>query len=56
MGIPTLIVDMDPQGNATSCLGLERKPGFGIYEPLLNGTDLASRVASSGRSNLDCPL
>jgi chromosome partitioning protein len=52
MGVPTLIVDMDPQGNATSCLGLERMPGFGIYEPLLNGTDLASRVVSSGRSNL----
>ena len=52
MGVPTLIVDMDPQGNATSCLGLERKSGYGIYEPLLNGTDLASRVVSSGRSNL----
>jgi chromosome partitioning protein len=52
MGVPTLIVDMDPQGNATSCLGLKRMPGFGIYEPLLNGTDLASRVISSERSNL----
>ena len=25
-GLPTLIVDMDPQANATSCLGLEKKP------------------------------
>ena len=24
MGIPTLIVDMDPQANATSCLGMEK--------------------------------
>lgn len=52
MGVPTLIVDMDPQGNATSCLGLEKKPGFGIYEPLLNGTSLSSRVISSRRRNL----
>ena len=26
-GIPTLIVDMDPQGNATSSLGLEKNRG-----------------------------
>ena len=52
MGVPTLIVDMDPQANATSCLGLEKRSGFGIYEPLLNGTNLASRVISSRRKNL----
>jgi len=52
MGIPTLLVDMDPQGNATSCLGLEKQPGGGIYEPLLNGEDLAGRVKSSRRGNL----
>lgn len=50
--IPTLLVDMDPQGNATSCLGLEKKAGGGIYEPLLDGSDLSARVKSSGRSNL----
>ena len=50
--IPTLLVDMDPQGNATSCLGLEKKKGAGIYEPLLGGSDLSSRVKSSGRKNL----
>ena len=52
MGVPTLIIDMDPQGNATSCLGLAKKAGCGIYEPLLQGTDVASRVISSQRSNL----
>lgn len=50
--IPTLLVDMDPQGNATSCLGLEKRAGGGIYEPLLNGNDLSTRVISSGRSKL----
>ncbi len=52
LGIPTLIVDMDPQGNATSSLGLEKKPGFGVYQPLLAGSDLADRVVSSRRKNL----
>ena len=52
LDIPTLVVDMDPQGNATSSLGLDRKPGAGIYEPLLSGMDLSSRVLSSGRKNL----
>ena len=51
-GIPTLIIDMDPQGNATSSFGLNKKPGEGVYEPLLNGADLSSRVLSTGRKNL----
>ena len=51
-GLPTLIVDMDPQANATSSLGLEKKPGAGIYEPLLSGKDLSGRVISTGRNNL----
>ncbi len=51
MGIPTLIVDMDPQANATSALGFEKNPGAGVYEPLLNGEDLSSRVIGA-RKNL----
>ena len=51
-GIPTLIIDMDPQANATSSLGLDKKPGRGVYEPLLTGADLSSRVISTGRKNL----
>lgn len=51
-GLPTLIVDMDPQANATSSLGLEKKPGAGIYEPLLSGNDLSDRVISTERENL----
>jgi chromosome partitioning protein len=52
MGVPTLLVDMDPQANATSCLGLAKKSGGGIYEPLLSGSDVAERVVSSKRKNL----
>lgn len=51
-GLPTLLVDMDPQGNATSSLGIEKKPGAGIYEPLLSGSDMADRVQATSISNL----
>ena len=51
-GLPTLLVDMDPQGNATSSLGIEKKPGAGIYEPLLRGSDMADRVQATSISNL----
>ncbi|HLP10170.1 MAG TPA: ParA family protein [Opitutaceae bacterium] len=32
--IPTLVIDLDPQGNATSGLGHERAEGGSIYRPL----------------------
>ena len=51
-GIPTLLVDMDPQGNATSSLGIEKKAGAGVYEPLLSGADLSSRVVATNEKNL----
>ena len=51
-GLPTLLVDMDPQGNATSSLGIEKKPGAGIYEPLLGVSDMADRVQATSISNL----
>ena len=51
-GIPTLIVDMDPQANATSSLGIEKKTGAGVYQPLLSGSDLASRVVATKEKNL----
>ncbi len=51
-GLRALIVDMDPQANATSALGLEKIPGGGIYEPLLTGSDLSERVLETHRKNL----
>ncbi|MCX7915483.1 MAG: AAA family ATPase, partial [Verrucomicrobiae bacterium] len=34
-GFPTLLVDFDPQGNATSALGQQRLPGGSVYNVLL---------------------
>jgi len=33
-GIPTLLVDLDPQASATSSLGVEKKEGRSLYGPL----------------------
>ena len=47
---------MDPQANATSSFGMEKKSGFGVYEPLLTGSDLANRVQSTGEKTYGlCP-
>jgi chromosome partitioning protein len=32
--IPTLLVDLDPQANATSAIGVEKQPGKSLYGPL----------------------
>ena len=33
-GIPVLLIDLDPQANATSSLGVEKKEGRSLYGPL----------------------
>jgi len=34
MGVPTLLIDLDPQANATSAIGVEKQPGKSLYGPL----------------------
>tara|TARA_B100000282_G_scaffold61543_1_gene41262 strand:+ start:297 stop:1076 length:780 start_codon:yes stop_codon:yes gene_type:complete len=51
-GIKCLIVDMDPQANATSALGLEKKENHGIYSPLAHGTDPVERIVQTNYENL----
>jgi chromosome partitioning protein len=52
-GKRTLLVDIDPQANATSALGLEKLPGGSVYQALLHGTSLADSIRPSGYEHLD---
>ncbi len=52
-GKKTLLLDLDPQGNATSALGLEKLPGGSVYQALLGTAQLADSIRPSGLENLD---
>lgn len=43
-GVKTLLIDLDPQANATSALGLPTIEGHSIYEPLLGGAPISEKV------------
>ena len=52
-GLKTVLVDMDPQGNATSALGLENKEGGSVYGPLCGeGTILEQIQSVQSQKNL----
>jgi chromosome partitioning protein len=47
-GLRVLVIDVDPQGNASTALGIEHSPGTpGTYEVLLDGEDIASHAVQS---------
>ena len=47
-GLKVLLVDLDPQGNASTALGVEHQQGTpGTYEVLIDGDPIAARVAVS---------
>lgn len=48
-----LLIDLDPQGNATSAVGLDKLPGGSVYQVLLGGGDLAARVRPTAYKNFD---
>jgi chromosome partitioning protein len=53
-GARVLVVDLDPQGNATSGLGAERaEPGASIYDALVNHVPLADLVRPTSIPGLD---
>src|SRR5207237_7158412 len=39
-----LLIDLDPQGNATSSLGMQDFEGESLYDPLLGATDIADKI------------
>src|ERR1051326_2454856 len=52
-GKRVLLVDFDPQANATSGIGLEKAAGGSVYDALLGEKPLASLITPSAISNLD---
>jgi chromosome partitioning protein len=53
LGTRVLMVDLDPQANATSGLGLEKTTGASVYGPLLGQGTIASKIQHSDYDNLD---
>jgi chromosome partitioning protein len=47
-----LLIDMDPQANATSALGVEKVKGGSVYGALLQTEDLNSKIVRTNVSNL----
>lgn len=52
-GKRTLLIDLDPQANATSALGQEKLTGGSVYQALLGGAALADSIRPSGYEHLD---
>jgi chromosome partitioning protein len=51
-GKRTLLLDLDPQANATSALGLEKLEGGSVYQALLGSVALADSIRPGGYENL----
>jgi chromosome partitioning protein len=47
-----LLLDLDPQANATSALGMQEIEGGSIYDPLLGGTAITDKVLPTRIDNL----
>ena len=50
--IPTLLIDLDPQANATSGLGVEKTPGKSMYSPLHGDAEAADYIVPTSQENL----
>ena len=53
MGKRTLIVDIDPQGNASSGLGKLDADELSVYDVLINGEAASKAIRATGFANLD---
>ncbi|MDF9826196.1 chromosome partitioning protein [Ereboglobus sp. PH5-10] len=50
--IPTLLVDLDPQANATSAIGVEKQQGKSLYDPLLGEGSATDMIVETPVKNL----
>ena len=50
--VPTLIIDLDPQANATSGLGFEKEAGQSLYQALLGEESAQDKIIETSTSNL----
>jgi chromosome partitioning protein len=53
LGIPTLIVDLDAQANATSALGIEKTEGKSLYKVLHGEAKAADMIVATSTEKLD---
>lgn len=51
-GIPTLLIDLDPQANATSAVGVEKQAGKSLYGPLHGEGAAADMIVPTQYKNL----
>ena len=54
-GLRVLVIDLDPQGNASTALGVEHRQSAGVYEVLMGSAKISEVIAKvAGFPALDC--
>ncbi len=54
-GLRTLVIDLDPQGNASTALGVEHRTSLGIYEVLMGSANIEKVIQKvAGFPSLNC--
>ncbi len=51
-GVETLLIDLDPQANATSGLGFEKEEGRSVYPAIMEDGDASEMIIETGRKRL----
>ncbi len=52
VGHRILLIDLDPQANATSSFGLQGTDGISLYDPLLGGASITEKILPTRRDGL----